>query len=229
MPFENANFIKDLDADNPVGNDEISLGDDHIRSLKRVFDNTFSGLEGTTGDPKAITKTEDQINDAPEASSDLQEISGNWEFSGEITFSGGQFAIHLNNGTVLNGLKQDGTTNVPLAFVSDGGPTLDKAIFGASNAESVYEGDGHEFLGDITTLLGQSTPGNITAAGGLTGTAVSATVGDVTAAAEVVVGTFIRVETTGAVGLSGTFSTMAIQVNSGGNQGVRYLRVYEVV
>lgn len=58
MSLESTNFIKGLVATNPEGTDPKSQGDDHLRLLKNVLKNQFSGFtEGI-----AITKTESQIN-----------------------------------------------------------------------------------------------------------------------------------------------------------------------
>ena len=44
MPLENAQFIRDLNANYPEGGDPRSRGDDHLRMLKRVLQATFPNL-----------------------------------------------------------------------------------------------------------------------------------------------------------------------------------------
>jgi hypothetical protein len=43
MPLESASWIDDLVETNPVSNDPVSQGDDHLRMLKRVLRDTFPG------------------------------------------------------------------------------------------------------------------------------------------------------------------------------------------
>ena len=64
MGLEVANYIPELVPSNPAGSDPVSSGDDHIRNLKVAIKNSFSGFVGSTATPKAVTLTEDQINDA---------------------------------------------------------------------------------------------------------------------------------------------------------------------
>lgn len=60
MPLENAEFIDSLQPDWPTGRDPRSQGDDHIRQLKKVLQNTFPNATG------AITGTPEQINNLTE-------------------------------------------------------------------------------------------------------------------------------------------------------------------
>ena len=55
------NTIDGLDQSWPLGNDPTIDGDNHIRLLKRVLKNVFSG-EGGNGFAKPIIATEDEIN-----------------------------------------------------------------------------------------------------------------------------------------------------------------------
>ena len=54
MPLETGNFIPELDDNNPLGSDNVSLGDDHIRLIKRAVTGSFSGFVGTTAVPKLV-------------------------------------------------------------------------------------------------------------------------------------------------------------------------------
>lgn len=57
MPVETAIYIDDFVITNPVGNsDPKSQGDDHIRMIKNVLQNTFPLLTGP------VTKTQDELN-----------------------------------------------------------------------------------------------------------------------------------------------------------------------
>ena len=168
MPGES--FIKDLVLGTPPGTENISSGDDHITGIKGAVVGSFDGFEGVTATPKTVTKTEDQINDLAEKSLDTENITGDWEFSGEVKFTGGQFGVELENGTVIRGRNIADNADIPLVQVGTAGPTGDKAIFGATNADSVYEGDVHEFNGDVTIVAsttGSNAPGDLTVAGEL--------------------------------------------------------------
>jgi len=46
MPLENANFIQQLDKNNPIDTDPIANGDDHLRMIKRCLLNSLAGLQG---------------------------------------------------------------------------------------------------------------------------------------------------------------------------------------
>lgn len=167
--------IDELDPSEPTGLEPVSEGDDQIRGIKGGLDGTFPNFEGLAGAPATqVLKTENEINDAPEKGLDGEVISGDWEFTGEVKFSGGQFGIEIANGTGIRGRNIADSADIPLVSVGNGGPTADKAIFGATNAESVYEGDDHEFNGDVTLVAsttGAMGPGNLTIPGGLTSAA----------------------------------------------------------
>lgn len=64
MGLENADYIAELVVVNPDGGDDKGEGDDHIRIVKRALTNGFPGFVGTQLDPKGVTLTEDQVNDA---------------------------------------------------------------------------------------------------------------------------------------------------------------------
>ena len=65
MPLETGSFIPELDENNPLGADNVSLGDDHIRLLKRCVTGSFAAFVGNAGTPKSVSLTEDQINALP--------------------------------------------------------------------------------------------------------------------------------------------------------------------
>ena len=78
MPLEAGTLIPDLDANNPLGSDPKSEGDDHLRLIKRTVLGSFPAFVGTTAVPKTVALTEDQINDAA-LKSEAATISGAWE------------------------------------------------------------------------------------------------------------------------------------------------------
>jgi len=58
MGLESATYISELDSANPLATDPISQGDDHLRLIKAVLKNQFSGLSGTT----AVTADGAELN-----------------------------------------------------------------------------------------------------------------------------------------------------------------------
>lgn len=56
MPLESAIYINTLQPDWPTGRDPRSEGDDHLRAIKKVLQNTFPSIDG------AVTGTPAQIN-----------------------------------------------------------------------------------------------------------------------------------------------------------------------
>lgn len=57
MPLEQAQYIDSLTPEWPLGSDPRSAGDDHIRMIKQVLQNSFPGVTG------AVTATQQQLND----------------------------------------------------------------------------------------------------------------------------------------------------------------------
>ena len=84
MPLESGDFIPELNANNPLGNDPKSEGDDHIRLIKRATQGSFPAFVGSTAVPKAVSLTEDQINDAA-LQSEAATITGAWLFNADLT------------------------------------------------------------------------------------------------------------------------------------------------
>lgn len=56
MALESADYIHQLDAANPDGNDPKSQGDDHLRTVKRAVKNTFPNITGR------VEATQAQLN-----------------------------------------------------------------------------------------------------------------------------------------------------------------------
>lgn len=95
MPLEAGDFIPELNANNPLGSDPKSEGDDHMRLIKRCTLGSFPGFVGNSGSPKSVTLTEDQINDAA-LKSEAQVISGAWDFSGNLRLLQGASILARN-------------------------------------------------------------------------------------------------------------------------------------
>lgn len=59
MPLESAQFVHELNPQNPASTDLVDQGDDHLRVIKNALRNTLPNLSG------AITLTQGQINGLP--------------------------------------------------------------------------------------------------------------------------------------------------------------------
>ena len=58
MALESGTYISQLNSSNPTTSDDVAEGDDHLRLIKAVLKNQFSGLTGTT----AISASEAELN-----------------------------------------------------------------------------------------------------------------------------------------------------------------------
>ena len=58
MALESGTYISQLNKDYPTTSDDVAEGDDHLRLIKAVLKNQFSGLTGTT----AISASEAELN-----------------------------------------------------------------------------------------------------------------------------------------------------------------------
>lgn len=107
MPLEDATYLFDLVPANPPGTDSVREGDDHLRLIKQVLQNTFPNITGpelptTAGVPAAWTV---EYSYAPEAYSDGQIIAfiaGNPALGpATISVNGGPAVPILYNGSPL--------------------------------------------------------------------------------------------------------------------------------
>ncbi len=62
MGLESATYINDLVTSNPLGNDGKSQGDDHIRLIKQVLQNTFPNIAATV--QASMTSFQTYLHDA---------------------------------------------------------------------------------------------------------------------------------------------------------------------
>ena len=119
MGLENAKYISELVVTNPIGaTDPVSEGDNHLRLIKDVLQTQFSGFVGSQVSPKAVTLTEDQINDAGQKSA-TQTITGQWTFSNPASDFGGVTGTNLLDKTAAE------TVSGAYDFTTD--PTISSA------------------------------------------------------------------------------------------------------
>ena len=103
MTVEVASFISDLEITYPRQGDLIKEGDDHIRMIKRVVQQTFSGFNSF------VTMTSQSMN----------RLDKNFKFSddstdigGSVLFNGTQKTINFNKGGTL--VNRNIVTGIPL-------------------------------------------------------------------------------------------------------------------
>jgi hypothetical protein len=103
MALESATLIPELTVTNPVGaSDPKSQGDDHLRLIKTAILGTFPAFVGTTGVPKSISLTEDELNDAAQKAATAT-ISALWDFTTQPTINSDLVAVEPILQNVQNG------------------------------------------------------------------------------------------------------------------------------
>ena len=105
MGLESATYISQLDSANPTATDPVSEGDDHLRLIKAVLKNQFSGLSGTT----AVTTSGAELN----------QLDG--------------FAMLQENNSIWLGNDPSGTTSTASNNVAVGLTALDAITTGDDN------------------------------------------------------------------------------------------------
>ena len=115
MPLESGDFIPELNANNPLGGDPKSEGDDHLRLVKRCTLGSFPAFVGNAGAPKSVTLTEDQINDAAQKSA-AQTISGAWRFDSNVLLGNSisMFGRNVADDTSFNVAKVNASNQVEI-------------------------------------------------------------------------------------------------------------------
>ena len=228
MPVEGAEFISELTPAAPTGGAAVSEGDDELRQLKDVFAKQFSGMRLESPGVE-LTKNAEELNGAPDAASDTQVIPGDWQVTGNWSFTSTQ--NFSNSRPILfdfagdQRLEFDGGTGFDIEFLNKN-QSADFLFFTADDPGRVVLGLDSD--GSVRMQGGALTVSN----GSISTTGGAADIisnGNLVSAAEVQVGTQLRVPSTGAVSLDGAFRTLAIQVTGGGSPGVAYLRVYDAL
>jgi hypothetical protein len=129
MPLETATYIANLNAANPASTDPKSQGDDHLRMIKSVLQNSFAGFPGmvvVTGSEAQGATTNDYvvtISPAPTA----------YTASMLVLFK----ATHANTGAAT--LKINSLAAKPLVTV-DGSPLAAGAVENGGIAAAYYDG-----------------------------------------------------------------------------------------
>ncbi len=179
MPLESAQYISQLNANNPAPTDPSGAADDHLRLIKAAVKATFPGITGE------VTATHGQIN---ELAGILEDISG------LQTTVGGLSSRLVPTGVILmwSGTADTVPDGWKLCDGANGTPDLrDKFVMGASDTAApgstggattanltTVEAGGHTHTGVCgdTTLTVAQIPqhDHVTAGTGSTGTAIRA-------------------------------------------------------
>lgn len=97
MPIENASYIKDLDPDQPQGNESISEGDDHLRVIKYALTKSFPNVDGAVDwTPQDFADVKEAVQNSPETNG----IFASCKFNGSSLMYGHNVAsvTVVNNG-----------------------------------------------------------------------------------------------------------------------------------
>lgn len=113
MGLETGNYISDLVITNPIGTDDRSQGDDHLRLIKKVLKQTFPNING------AVTLTDEQIN-ATAAEGALVPVGVIMMWSGTIATIPAGFKLCNGVGTISNG---SAVPNLVSRFIIGSGTT----------------------------------------------------------------------------------------------------------
>jgi len=148
MSLESATYLDDLVATNPEGSDLKSEGDDHIRLLKDVLQNTFPGMTaavtfgtGVDLNKDVLAKTADYVVlDADKGKLIVVDATAD---NVVITLP----TASANAGTVLFVKKTDATANT-VTLDGEGSETIDSALTLVIDVQYIVEGvwcDGTEW------------------------------------------------------------------------------------
>ena len=114
MPIENAQYIHELNASNPVPGDAISGADDHLRNIKRSIKNSFPNVQGI------VNASQDDLNlltgkSGSVVAADIGALHGSQDASeaDATTFRG---MINGITGTTVSGDGIIGVTNGTVTY-----------------------------------------------------------------------------------------------------------------
>lgn len=115
MTVEVASFISDLEITYPRQGDLIKEGDDHIRMIKRVIQQTFSGFNSF------VTMSSASMNNLDK---NFKFASDSTDIGGSVFYNGTNKTINFNKGGVL--VNKNIVTGIPLP--RDGAAGLQDAV-----------------------------------------------------------------------------------------------------
>lgn len=133
MSLETADFINELDENNPAFNDPVGRGDDHDRLIKHVLKTTFPAFTG------AVTLSDAEINALPQDVTDavaaaVADLSPHLVPTGAITMWSGSLASIPTGWQLCNGTN--GTPDLRNRFVVGAGASYAVGTNGGSNTKT---------------------------------------------------------------------------------------------
>jgi len=143
MGLETGTYISELVSANPTATDPISQGDDHLRLIKTVLKNQFSGLSGTT----AVTADGAEMNLLDGCTATTTEL--NYLDITTLGTSANSKAVTQSAGgaIILGSTAGDQTVDIASHDLVDGGLKLAGTLITASATE-VNLLDGKSAIGD---------------------------------------------------------------------------------
>jgi len=155
MGLETGTYISELVSANPLATDPISQGDDHLRLIKTVLKNQFSGLSGTT----AVTASGAEMNLVDGCTATTAEL--NYLDITTLGTSADSKALTQSAGGVVTvgATSGDQVLNIASHDLVDGGLKLAGTLVTASATE-VNLLDGKTLIGDAVLATDQSWSGS---------------------------------------------------------------------
>jgi hypothetical protein len=155
MGLETGTYISELVSANPTATDPISQGDDHLRLIKTVLKNQFSGLSGTT----AVTSSGAELNILDGVTATYAEL--NYLDITTLGTSADSKALTQSAGGVvtIGSTSGDQVLNIASHDLVDGGLKLAGTLVTASATE-VNLLDGKTVIGDAVLATDQSWTGS---------------------------------------------------------------------
>jgi len=155
MGLESATYISELVSANPTATDPISQGDDHLRLIKAVLKNQFSGLSGTT----AVTADGAEMNLLDGCTATTTEL--NYLDITTLGTSADSKALTQSAGGVVTvgATSGDQVLNIASHDLVDGGLKLAGTLVTASATEMNLL-DGKSAIGDAVLSADQSWSGS---------------------------------------------------------------------
>lgn len=166
MGIEKADYIQQLDKDNPLGSDPIAKGDDHIRLIKAALTNTFPMLDGeveaTPEDLNALVGISSSLPAAPvDEGSMLYSKDGKWTETGGVRINDDDGSVDIGGDINIYGavtaseITSAGDVNIGGELVIDGQPVKDFTAYTG--------GDGIDISADREISLSGTYSGTMTA------------------------------------------------------------------
>ncbi len=111
MGLEAATYIDDLVTTNPVGTDDRSTADDHLRLIKAVLKNSFTGITG------AVSATHTELNKLDGHVGNVPQLGVAQSWTAKQTFTGGLLLedndqIEFGTAGAESQLYSDGTNTI---------------------------------------------------------------------------------------------------------------------